>query len=172
MKTKIWLPIVLLLAGAAGGAYWYLKLRVVEPPASLAEAPAPKVEALSWEGLLERIGGMAPAEIRQHGVRLFREGDPDRAFLLFKTAAKRGDGWAALAIGEMYDPATFAAKSFDPKRTAFSKPNPGKALYWYEQAIEHGEKQAWQLYDRLVAQQQRAAERGDQAAQRVLKNLR
>jgi hypothetical protein len=172
MKTKIGLPIGVLLALVAGGLYWYFELRVTPPPASLADAPAPEVEALDWEVLLERIDAMAPAEIRQHGVRWFRQGDPDRAFLLFKTAAKKGDGWSALAIGEMYDPATFAAKDFGPEDTAFSKPNPRKALQWYEQAIARGEAQAWPLYDRLLAQQQRAADRGDEAAQRLLKTIR
>ena len=115
---------------------------------------------------------MEPLEIRKHGVRIFQQGDPDKAFVLFKTAARKGDGWSALAVGEMYDPATFAATDFTASRTAFSKPNPGKALQWYELALANGETKAQEPRERLITRLRRAAAEGDVAAQRILRKER
>jgi len=109
MKMKIWLPVMVLVAVMAGGAFWYFFLQTPPSLTSLSSAPTPRVEALSWEQLRTGLAQMEAVEIRRHGVRFFQQGDPDRSFLLFKTAAKKGDGWSALVVGEMYDPATFAA---------------------------------------------------------------
>lgn len=171
MKNKIWLPILILLVAGLGALYWFV-LKPPPTPPSLTEAPAPKVEALTWEQLLESLADKPGAEIREHGVRFFQAGDPDKAFLLFKQAAKKADGWSAMVIGEMYDPATFAAKDFDPKRTAFTKPNPRKALQWYDQAIRDGESQANERRDKLILELRTAAAEGDQGARRLLQKLK
>jgi TPR repeat protein len=171
MTRKTWLLLAALVVFIAlGGAIWYWPADTSPP--SLTQAPAARVDALSWDELRAGIDGMGPGEIRAHGVRLFQEGDPDKAFVLFKTAAKRGDGWSALALGEMYDPATFAAADFTSKRTAFSKPNPRKALQWYEQALANGEAQAEAPRDRLIAHLRTAAAAGDAAAQKILQRRR
>lgn len=170
MKNKIWLPIILLI-GAAGAFYWFV-LKGPSTPPSLTEAPPPQVEALTWEQLIASLADKPGQEIRQHGVRFYQAGDPDKAFLLFKQAAKKGDGWSAMVIGEMYDPATFAAKDFDPKRTAFTKPNPRKALQWYDQAVDNGETQASERRDKLILELRAAAANGDQGARRILQKLK
>jgi len=171
MKNKIWLPIVLLLAVVVAALYWFF-LQGPSTPPSLTEAPAPQVQALTWEQLLESLADKPGSEIREHGVRFYQAGDPDKAFLLFKQAAKKSDGWSAMVIGEMYDPATFAAEDFDPKRTAFTKPNPHKALQWYDQAIRDGEPQAKGRRDALILHLREAASGGDQGARRLLQKLK
>ena len=173
MNRRNWLFLIALVAFAGlGGGIWYAFVYTAESPVSLTQAPAPKVEALSWEELRASIDQMEPVQIRQHGVRIFQQGDPDKAFVLFKTAARKGDGWSALAVGEMYDPATFAAKEFTVQRTAFSKPNPAKALQWYERALANGETQAQEPYDRLITHLRRAAAEGDVTAQRIVRKGR
>ncbi|MDH3451023.1 MAG: hypothetical protein OEN20_01290 [Gammaproteobacteria bacterium] len=172
MNTKIWLTtaaVVVVLAAAVGTL---LYLQDPPTPVSLRDAPLSKAQELSWEQLLAKIETMDGVEIREHGLRYFQAGDPDKAFLMFKTAAKRGDGWAALAVGEMYDPATFNAADFTPTRTAFTKPNPRKALQWYDQAIANGEDRAEPLYDRLVSYLSDAAAGGDVKAQRLLDKVK
>ena len=168
MNTKIWLTTAatVVVLAAAVGAFLYFK----EPPApaSLQDAPPSQAQALGWEELVADIENLDGTEIREHGLRYFQAGDPDKAFLMFKTAAKRGDGWPALAVGEMYDPATFNDADFTPARTAFTKPNPRKALQWYDQAIANGEDRAEPLQDRLVAYLRDAAANGDVKAQRLL----
>lgn len=171
MNIKIWLLIVALLAIALGFG-WYMLGDPPQQAASLSEAPVPKVEPLSWHELKASAEFLEARELREHGVRIFQEGDPDRAFLLFKTAAKKGDGWSALAAGEMYDPATFAAVDFTPSKTAFSKPNPGKALSWYDQALKYGEERARPLRERLVVYLEQAAAQGDAKARRILQRAK
>ncbi|VAX09146.1 hypothetical protein MNBD_GAMMA26-2308 [hydrothermal vent metagenome] len=168
MNTKALLLIVTFIAVAAVSAYFLLFSTPATPP-SLIEAPTPKVAALTWEQLLESLADKPAIEIRQHGVRFFQDRDPDKAFLLFKQAAKKDDGWSAMVIGEMYDPATFTAEDFDPEKTAFSKPNPGKALQWYDLAIKHGEGKAKSRQERLISLLQAEADAGDAKAQRLLR---
>ncbi|MDH3377661.1 MAG: hypothetical protein OEQ39_11980 [Gammaproteobacteria bacterium] len=172
MKTKIWLAMVTVVVVVTGAVGLVLYLQESPSPASLSEAPKSQAQGLKWEELLAKIESMDGAEIREHGLRYFQAGDPDKAFLMFKTAAKRGDGWSALAVGEMYDPATFSAADFSPTRTAFNKPNPRKALQWYDQAIANGEDRAEPLYDRLLVYLQDAAAGGDAKAQRLLDKVK
>ena len=173
MKPRIrHLLIFLLPAVVAIGVLWYLFFQPPPPsPASLSEAPIPKVKALDWDTLRTSLEQMDAFEIRQHGVRIFQQGNPDNAFLLFKAAAKKGDGWSAIAVGEMYDPATFSAADFDEKKTAFSKPNPRKALEWYDRALAQGEAQAQARRDTLIAHLKKAAAGGDTSAGKLLKKF-
>ncbi|MDH3712979.1 MAG: hypothetical protein OET44_03920 [Gammaproteobacteria bacterium] len=172
MNAKIWLAILAVVVAVPGAVGLVLYLQDSPSPTSLSEAPVSQAQGLSWEELLAQIGTMDGADIREHGLRYFQAGDPDKAFLMFKTAAKKGDGWSALAVGEMYDPATFSAADFTPARTAFTKPNPRKALQWYDQAIANGEDRAEPLHDRLVAHLRDAAAGGDTKAQRLLDKVK
>lgn len=172
MKTKNGLPILILAGVAVAGGFWYFSPSPPPLPATPSDAPAPDVEARSWEELRTGVDQMEAFEIRQQGILLFQSGDPDQAFLLFKSAANKGDGWSARAVGLMYDPATFAAEDFASEKSAFSKPNPRKALQWYEKAIEQGDGDAQPLRDRLVAHLREAAAGGDTQAQRILKRIK
>lgn len=170
MNAKILLMCLVLVIAAAAGVYLQFFTAPPTPP-SLTEAPPSKVEVLTWEQLLESLADKAALEVRQHGIRFFQDGDPDKAFLLFKQASKKGDGWSAMVIGEMYDPATFAAENFDSKKSAFSKPNSRKALQWYDLAIKDGEGQAESRRKQLIAYLQTEADGGDTKAQRLLQRL-
>ena len=172
MKTKLWISAAALAALFAAGVFLFMSPRTPPTPASLTDAPVAKVEALTWDQLIESLADKEGVEIRQHGVRFFQTGDPDKAFLLFKQAAKKGDGWSSMVIGEMYDPATFSAENFDSQKTAFTKPNPRKALQWYDQALKNGEPQAEPRRNKLIAHLQGEADAGDLAAQRILQKIK
>jgi hypothetical protein len=171
MTTKLWLPIVILAGTAVAGALWYFSQSPPQLPATPSDAPVPVEEALSWDELRTEVDQMDALEIRQQGLLLFKSGDPDHAFLLFKQAANKGDGWSARAVGLMYDPSTFDAEDFTPEKTAFSKPNPRKALQWYDKAIEQGDEAAGPLRDTLIEHLREAAAGGDEKAQRILKRV-
>lgn len=171
MTTKIWLAIVILTSVVVAGVLWYFSQSTPQLPATPSDAPVPNEKALGWDELRTGVDHLDALETRQQGLLLFKSGDPDNAFLLFKRAANKGDGWSARAVGLMYDPATFAAEDFTPEKTAFSKPNPRKALQWYEKAIQQGDDDARPLRDRLVAQLREAAAGGDLKAQRILKRV-
>ena len=57
----------------------------------------------------------------------------DGAFLLLRNAANKGSAPAALALGQMYDPATYS-----PETSPLPAPNPEQAVEWYRQAAEAG----------------------------------
>jgi hypothetical protein len=171
MTTKLWLPILILAVALATGGYWYFSQTPEQLPTTPSDAPLPDVEVLNWDRLRTGIEQMGALEIREQGLLAFHRGDPDHAFLLFKNAAGKGDGWSARAVGLMYDPATFAAEDFTATKTAFSKPNPRKALQWYGKAIALGDEESQPLRDRLLAQLRQAAASGDLEAQRVLKRF-
>ena len=57
----------------------------------------------------------------------------DGAFLLLRNAAGKGSAPAALALGEMYDPATYS-----PETSALPAPNPAQAARVVPQAAEGG----------------------------------
>ena len=85
------------------------------------------------------------------GARRFLAGDPgadesfgmaekfraaksiDGEFLLLRNAANKGSAPAALALGQMYDPATYS-----PETSPLPAPNPEQAVEWYRQAAEAG----------------------------------
>lgn len=169
MKRRTWiLFIIVVLALVAIATGWRFHTQSPPSPVALDDAPAPKVKAIGWDELRTSVDEMDSLELRQHGIRLFQQGDPDKAFLLFKTAARKGDGWSALAVGEMYDPATFSAADFNDKKTAFSKPNPRKALQWYDTALAQGEARARTLREQLIAHLEKAAADGDPKARKLL----
>jgi len=126
----------------------FVRLGFPDPPLPLVAAPA---RLPAWLKLRDTIEYMSAAKVRQHGIWFHQAKDADKALLLFKTAARKGDGWSALAIGAMYDPLLFEAKTFDPKQTAFSKPNLEMAQCWYQLAYNLGEKRGKPRLDALMA---------------------
>jgi Sel1 repeat len=103
-------------------------------------------------------GSMAPPAVVQsevpttlEGARQFLARDPgadesfgmaekfraaksvDGEFLLLRNAANKGNAPAALALGQMYDPATYS-----PETSPLPAPNPEQAAAWYRQAADAG----------------------------------
>ena len=99
MITKFWLPIVILTGVVMAVAIWYFSQSPAPLPATPSDAPVPKEKALSWDEIRSGVDQLDALETRQQGLLLFKSGDPDHAFLLFKRAASKGDGWSARAVG-------------------------------------------------------------------------
>ena len=110
---------------------------------------APPGRLPAWFKLRDTVQYMDATMVRQYGLWFMQAKDPDKALLLFKTAARKGDGWSALAIGAMYDPNLFNAKDFRSEQTAFSKANADMAYCWYRVAENLGEKRAEIRLDKL-----------------------
>lgn len=105
-------------------------------------------------------------------------GDRDAEFLLLKYAARKGSAEAARRMGQMYDPATFAAGG-----GVISKPDAETAAQWYERAAAAGDIDAMVrlgamlnegMLDRPDASEQsvqwlqKAAEAGSEKAKELL----
>lgn len=118
------------------------------PPSTAFDAPS---RLPNWGDIRDALPAMESDEIRYHGIRFLDAGDPDRALLLFKKAASKGDGWSALAIGAMYDPVLFEAGKPMQGRTPFSRSNIELSGCWYRVALSLGEKEGGQRLKRLVA---------------------
>ncbi|VAX09150.1 hypothetical protein MNBD_GAMMA26-2312 [hydrothermal vent metagenome] len=123
-------------------------LKFPDPPLPLVAAPG---RLPAWFKLRDTVEYMDAAKVRQHGIWFHQTADADKALLLFKIAARKGDGWSALAIGAMYDPLLFESQSFNSRQTAFSKANLEMAYCWYLVARDLGERRAKPRLDALVA---------------------
>jgi eukaryotic-like serine/threonine-protein kinase len=90
--------------------------------------------------------GQAPPGARTWALieRLRAAGKPDPAFALIRVLAGGGDGRAAFALAELYDPLHWSAAS-----SPFSKPNAEKAREWYGRAVELGVAGAGERLDSL-----------------------
>ncbi|MDH3452164.1 MAG: formylglycine-generating enzyme family protein, partial [Gammaproteobacteria bacterium] len=111
--------------------------------------PAPVTELPSWPQLREQLHALPAAEIHRYALAFLRADDPDTALLLFREAARKGDGRAALAVGAMYDPLLFESDA--GPRTPFRKANRELARCWYQVAWKLGEVRAWARVKGLAA---------------------
>ncbi|MCF8002682.1 MAG: protein kinase [Chromatiaceae bacterium] len=75
-------------------------------------------------------------------------GQLDRAFAVARELANKGDGPAAFLVAEFYDPLYWTEAD-----SPLSKPNPRKALEWYQQAAARGVGEAQTRYDALATRQ-------------------
>jgi eukaryotic-like serine/threonine-protein kinase len=89
-----------------------------------------------------------PAEVWALIERLQAAGKSDNAFALIKILAANGDGPAAFAFAEQYDPLHWSAES-----SGLSKPNPEKAREWYQRAADLGVSDATARLQALAAQE-------------------
>ncbi len=72
----------------------------------------------------------------------------DRAFAVARELANNGYGPAAFMVAELYDPLHWTDAG-----SPLSRPNPRKALDWYQRAAEQGVGEARARYDTLAASQ-------------------
>ena len=93
------------------------------------------------------------------------DGDVDVALLLLEYAERLGNGLAMSAIGRMYDPV-----HFDPDRSAFSSPNPVRAIELYQSAAAAGDPAARTALEELRRYLEDAAANGDFEAQLLLQD--
>lgn len=133
-RWPLWIGLILFLLALAGAAGWYFFVRdnsaATPPPA--AEAPVSLDEA-------RRVLGtdLAPADALAKAQAHAAKGELQGAFLLYRYAAEKGDMSASVALGMMYDPATYNAQT-SPLPAA----NPAEAARWYEPAAQAGQAEA------------------------------
>ncbi|MDH3376672.1 MAG: formylglycine-generating enzyme family protein, partial [Gammaproteobacteria bacterium] len=122
-------------------------LSVPDFPQFMQSSPVSKLPP--WPELRDQLRDLRAKEIHRYALAFLRARDPDTALLLFREAARKGDGESALAVGAMYDPLLFES---DPgARTPFSKANRELARCWYQIAWTLGEVRAWARVKRLAA---------------------
>jgi hypothetical protein len=110
---------------------------------------APVTAIPTWTQLRDKLHDLSAEEIHRYALVFFDARDPDTALLLFREAARKGDGRSALAVGAMYDPKLF--ESGTAGRTPFSKANRELARCWYQVAWTLGEVRAWARVKGLAA---------------------
>lgn len=115
----------------------------------------PVTELPSWPQLREKLDELAAMEIHGYALAFLAAQDPDTALLLFREAARKGDGRSALAVGAMYDPLLF--ESDTQASTPFSKANRELARCWYQVAWTLGEVRAWARVKGLAVHDTQAA---------------
>jgi TPR repeat protein len=163
----------------AGGA-WYFKDKLFGEQATEAVVPpAQPAIPTTLAGARQFLASNPGADESFGLAEKFREAKQlDGAFLLLRNAAGKGNAAAALALGEMYDPATYS-----PETSPLPAPNPTQAAEWYKQAAEAGIAEAQYRYGVLlmsgkteepngpekgVAWLQKAADQGHQNAKEAL----
>ncbi|MDH3712975.1 MAG: formylglycine-generating enzyme family protein [Gammaproteobacteria bacterium] len=109
----------------------------------------PVTDLPTWPQLRDKLHDLRAAEIHRYALAFVDARDPDTALLLFREAARKGDGRSALAVGAMYDPLLF--ESDTRGRTPFSKANRELARCWYQVAWTLGEVRAWARVKGLAA---------------------
>jgi hypothetical protein len=109
----------------------------------------PVMDTPTWPQLRDKLDDLRTMEIRRYALAFLDAQDPDTALLLFREAARKGDGEAALAVGAMYDPLLF--ESGAGARTPFSKANRELARCWYQVAWTLGDVRAWARVRHLAA---------------------
>lgn len=120
-----------LLAVAAGA--WFLKDRWPGSDTPLVADVQPEVP-MTLEGARQFLARDRGAD-ESFGMadKFLAAKTLDGAFLLLRNAANKGNAPAALALGQMYDPATYS-----PDTSPLPAPNPEQATEWYRQAAEAG----------------------------------
>jgi len=182
----------LLVAAAAAALVWFLMLaedaQDTPPVAETTKETAPTDPPQT---------GPEPVPLTVDGARTFLQGKPEGpdtlkeaerfadagehegAFLLFKSAARKGQGQAALRMARYYDPETH-----DPALGVVPSPDAEIAANWYEDAARAGEVEAMArlgemmkggMVERPDAPEQgvfwlnKAAEAGSEKAKELLK---
>lgn len=134
------LAAVALLAVASAAAWWYLGRPPEEPPPApeVAQPPAPAPAERTLALAREMLAAKPPAaEARAAGEAHLAAKDLEGGFLLLRYAAENGDLPAAVAVGGLYDPATWSAES-----SPLPAPNAEQAAGWYRRAAEAGDAEA------------------------------
>jgi hypothetical protein len=140
------LVLVLLLAG---GAAWFFLLMphgaaiaTNPPPTAPSNTPAAPVGPLGVQSARAFLQSSPDAAAAYGEARKYaQDGSPDAlqgALLLLTRAADQGSGPADTALGRMYDPATFSAKT-----SAMKAPDVDKAALWYQRAAKADDPEGW-----------------------------
>jgi hypothetical protein len=137
------LAAVALLLLLAGGAYWWLRPEPTLPPS--ADDTKGDVGLTTEAARKFLIADPAVQPTKDLAKRFGENKSLEGAFLLLRHAAEKGDAESALALGKMYDPATYS-KDTSPLPAA----NPAQAADWYKRAAEAGNAEAQYYYGMLL----------------------
>lgn len=160
---------VLVLVGAGGAAWWFLRPvpapveQAAIPPAAPPASPdcAEAADVLSGKCSSDKLRGLPPAEQTRLGTALAGMGDAragNLAVALLGTAAAANHAPARLALARMYDPISFRPGG------GLREPNPTRALDEYGKATEGGLVDARTAREALVARLKQDAAGSDAAA--------
>lgn len=162
---------LLLLLAAGGGAAWWFTRTPPEPTPPRADATPASPASPDCAGAEDVLSGkcspqamidLPAAEQTRLGEALLGQGDRragDLGVSLLSAAASRHNhGPAQLALGRLYDPATFRQGG------PFGAPNPARALDLFGKAAESGLADARTAREALVARLKQEAAGADQAA--------
>ena len=130
-KPMIFAGTAALLLAVAAGAWFYKDWwsGSMMPPAVM----QPEVPT-TLEGARQFLARDPGADESFGMAEKFREAKSlDGEFLLLRNAANKGSAPAALALAQMYDPATYS-----PETSPLPAPNPEQAVDWYRQAAAAG----------------------------------
>jgi hypothetical protein len=124
---------VLLLAIAAGAWFYQDRWSGSEAPIAAVGPEVPEVPT-TLEGARQFLARDPGADESFGMAEKFRVAKSlEGEFLLLRNAANKGNALAALALGQIYDPATYS-----PETSPLPAPNPEQAVEWYRQAAEAG----------------------------------
>lgn len=132
--------LVLLILGGGAAAWKFGLLDSLlggsNPAASEAQTPAATIN--TREDLARYLGGNpAVADIAATAQDLTARGKLDLAMLAWQQAARQGNPDAGLALGKMYDPATWSAAT-----SPLPQADAETAAFWYEPAANAGNVEA------------------------------
>ena len=163
--------LLLLLVAAGGAAWWFLwpqpapiqqAAAPTPPPVAASPECAEAADVLAGRCTPEKMIALPATEQTRLADALLRQGERragDMAVSLLSAAASRHNHPAArLALGRLYDPATF--KPGGP----LSAPNPARALDEFAKAAEGGLADAKTARDALVARLKQEAAGADATA--------
>ncbi len=119
--------------------------RTAAPPTTAAQAAA-----IAPSAAAERITGEDEARLLERGKTLMRDGDIAGARLIFEHAAERGSVGAMAALARAYDPDHLSKLDIQGIR-----PDPDKAISWYERASRSGDRQSRVRAEALLPQARR-----------------
>lgn len=147
--------VALLLLVAA--AVWFFALQDETGPVAdetvpvqeevIADQDGPQPIPLTVEGARTYLQEQKPAagDILAEARRFEEAGQHEAAFLLYKSAARKGAGPAALRMAEYYDPATH-----QPDLGVVASPDPEIAANWYEDGARAGEVPAMERLGEML----------------------
>lgn len=112
---------------------------------------------------LRQYGNIDLASLHQEAIKQHQEGAKEDAYMLYFFAAREGHAESALALAEQADP-----RFYDAATSVFENADATQAYKWYAKAIDNGSSNAQNAMTELRKSIQQQAERGDQAAQRLI----
>jgi len=167
--SRLSLIIVIVAVAAIAVAAWFYFLRTPDSAVEQMAPPPPTSKQARPDSARDVINSLkenTPVDYASafDQAEDFRDdGELADAQLLYFFAARGGNGPAAFALAEMYDPV-----NFDASKNLMDEPDAFQAWKWYQNALEAGEATATERLTALRTWAERAAADGDLKAEQLL----